>query len=259
MTAPVALVTGGARRVGAALVRALAARGYRVAIHYGSSAKEAEKLVEEIEGLAATGGGGAAFQANFEERHAPDALMQRVVAHFGRLDLLVNSAASFIRTPLETVTADEFDAVMAVNLRAPFLLSIRAMEAMRASAPLAQGSSGSTAVGHIINLADLAAFESWSQWLPHSMAKGGIVQMTQGMARAFGPFVRVNAIAPGVVLLPDDWSSESADALRSTTPLARHGAPADVVGAMHYLLDATFVTGETVLIDGGRLVRNRAP
>jgi pteridine reductase len=198
---------------------------------------------------------GATFQGDLAQVGTPDALMEAVMSRFGRFDLLVNSAASFVRTPLESVTPETFDTIMAVNLRAPFFLSLKAADVMRSRSM----ASGNPTGGHIINLADLAAFESWSQWLPHSMAKGGVVQMTKGMARAFGPSVRVNAIAPGVVLLPDDWPGDMADGLKASTPLGRHGTPDDVVAAMNYLLDATFVTGETVLVDGGRLVRNRGP
>ncbi len=248
MTPPVALVTGGARRVGASIVRALAVRGYHVAIHYSSSEAAAEGLLTEIGGADV----GALFQANFEDPGAPDGLIEQVGAHFGRLDVLINSAASFARTPLDEVTPQVFDEIMAVNLRAPFFLSVKAAKLMRTSL-------SETEVGLIVNIADLAAFEAWSKWLPHSISKRGIVEMTRGMARAWGPFVRVNAIAPGVVLLPDDWPPDTGEELRSTTPLGRIGSPSDVVGAVHYLLDAMFVTGETLVVDGGRLIRNHTP
>jgi pteridine reductase len=104
-------------------------------------------------------------------------------------------------------------------------------------------------------MADLAAFETWPAYIPHSITKAGIVQMTRGLARVLGPAVRVNAIAPGAVLLPDDWDETSGERLEQTTPLRRLGSPDDVVGAMLYLIGADYVTGETIIVDGGRHVR----
>lgn len=147
-----------------------------------------------------------------------------------------------VRTPLGEVTTAQWDEIIALNLRAPFFASQAAARRMQHG-------------GHIINMADLAAFEHWSAYVPHCISKGGVVHLTESLARAFGPRIRVNAIAPGVVMLPDGWNPESADHLSSTTPLRRHGTPADVVKALLYLLDADFVTGEVLMVDGGRRVR----
>jgi pteridine reductase len=133
--------------------------------------------------------------------------------------------------------------MFALNLRAPFFLS-------QAAAPhLAR------AHGAIINIADLAAFETWPGYIPHSITKAGIVQMTRALAHVLAPDVRVNAIAPGAVLLPDEWGEGDADRLRQSTPLRRLGSPADVVSAMLFLLAAEYVTGDVVIVDGGRHVR----
>ncbi|NUQ20820.1 MAG: SDR family oxidoreductase, partial [Gemmatimonadaceae bacterium] len=141
------------------------------------------------------------------------------------------------------VTAVAWDAIFALNLRAPFLL------AQAAAAPLvARG-------GAIVNLADLAAFETWPAYIPHGISKSGIVAMTRALAQVMAPAVRVNAIAPGAVLLPEHWDDKSAGKLEDTTPLRRLGSPDDVVGAMLYLLGADYVTGETIIVDGGRHVR----
>jgi pteridine reductase len=155
----------------------------------------------------------------------------------------VNSAAVMLRTPVGETTAADWDAMFALNLRAPYFLAQRAAPALRASR------------GCIVNIADLAAFETWPAYIPHGLTKAGVVQMTHALARVLAPEVRVNAIAPGVVLLPDGWSDADAERLRSTTPLARLGTPDDVAAAMLYLIDAGFVTGEVITVDGGRHIR----
>ena len=109
--------------------------------------------------------------------------------------------------------------------------------------------------GAIINIADLAGLEVWTGYIPHGISKAGVMHLTRSLARALAPEIRVNSIAPGTVLLPDDWTAEDGERLRRTTPLQRHGAPDDVVGAMLYLLSADYVTGETLVVDGGRHVR----
>jgi pteridine reductase len=148
-----------------------------------------------------------------------------------------------LRTPIGEVTPAAWDAIFSLNLRAPFLIS-------QAAAPhLAR------AGGAIVNLADLAAYETWPAYVPHSISKAGVVQMTRALARALAPGVRVNAVAPGAVLMPDDWPADSAARLAATTPLARLGSPTDVVQAVLYLLEAEYVTGETIVVDGGRRVR----
>jgi pteridine reductase len=133
--------------------------------------------------------------------------------------------------------------MFAINVRAPYFLSQRAAPALAASQ------------GAIVNIADLAAFESWPAYVPHGMTKAAVVQMTRAMAKALAPGVRVNAVAPGVVLLPEGWSDEGAEHLRSTTPLGRLGSPKDVAQAVIFLLEARYVTGEVVRVDGGRHIR----
>lgn len=235
----VALVTGGARRVGRALSLALSEDGARVAVHFGRSEAEAGALVREIE---AAGGIAQAFQADLRQPDAPGLLIERVAREMGGLDILVNSAAIMRRTPVGEVTPAIWDDMMATNLRAPFFASQAAAKAMKDG-------------GVIVNIADLAAFETWTGFVPHGISKAGVVQMTRALAHALAPTIRVNAIAPGVVLLPDGWRDESTEHLRATTPLRRHGGPADVVAAMRYLIGADFVTGHTIMVDGGRHIR----
>lgn len=236
----VCLVTGAGRRVGRAIALALGQQGARVAVHYHRSDAGARTTVSEIEAL---GGEGRAFAADLGAPDAPAQLVRDVHTAFGVLDVLVNSAAVMHRTPLGEVTTAGWDAMFAVNLRAPFFCAQAAAAAM--------GDRG----GAIVNIADLAAFESWPAYIPHGISKAGIVQMTRAMARALAPRVRVNAVAPGAVLLPEDWDEASARRLTETTPMRRLGSPADVAGAVLYLLQAEFITGETIIVDGGRHVR----
>ncbi|HEY0777920.1 MAG TPA: SDR family oxidoreductase, partial [Gemmatirosa sp.] len=235
----VALVTGAAHRVGRALAVALGGRGMRVAVHFRSDPAAAAETCRLVE---AAGGGAEAFAADLAEASAPGALIRTVADRFGRLDVLVNSAGVMVRTPVAEVTTEAWDAMFAINLRAPFFC------AQAAAAVMPEGSA-------IINIADLAALETWPAYVPHGISKAGVVQMTRALARALAPRIRVNAIAPGTVLLPEGWSHADAERLRSTTPLQRNGSPEDVARAMLYLLDADFVTGETIVVDGGRHVR----
>ncbi|HVE78484.1 MAG TPA: SDR family oxidoreductase [Gemmatimonadaceae bacterium] len=236
----VALVTGAARRVGRAIAVGLGARGMRVAVHYRSGADEAAASVAEIE---RSGGAARAFHADLASADAPAALVREVADAFGALDVLVNSAAVMMRTPFGEVTPESWDAMFALNVRAPFFL-------VQAAAPRLAERGGA-----VVNIADLAAFETWPGYIPHGASKAAVVQLTRALARRLAPGVRVNAVAPGAVLLPDSWSAADGERLASTTPLRRLGTPADVVQAVLYLLEADYVTGEILLVDGGRHVR----
>jgi pteridine reductase len=236
----VALVTGAGRRVGRAIALALGARGMRVVVHYNGSREGADETARMIR---EAGGEASVEQADLGAAGAADALVDRVLSANGSLGALVNSAAVMMRTPVGEVRVADWDAMFALNVRAPFFLSQRAAPALAASR------------GSIVNIADLAAFESWPAYVPHGITKAAIVQMTHALARALAPGVRVNAVAPGVVLLPEGWSAEDAEHLRASTPLARLGAPEDVAQAVVYLLEAEYVTGEVIRVDGGRHIR----
>lgn len=236
----VALVTGGGIRVGRALALALGARGATVAVHYHASEAGAASAVAAIE---AGGGRAAAFRADLTGREAPEALVGEVVSRFGGLDLLVNSAAIMERTPFGETTPEQWDRIIALNLRAPYLLTQAAERHLR------------RARGAVVNISDLAAFETWPGYIPHGLTKTGLVYMTRALARVLAPDVRVNAIAPGTVLLPETFSAADASHLAATTPLSREGSPGDVVHAMVFLLEADYVTGETIIVDGGRHIR----
>ena len=237
----VALVTGAGRRLGQAIALELGARGARVAVHFNGSEEGALATRDRIR---AGGGRAEIFCADLTWPEAPERLVRHVVEGLGGIDVVVNSAAVMRRTPVGEVTPQEWDAMFALNLRAPFFV---AQAAARAA-----GEWG----GAIVNIADLAAFETWPAYVPHGISKAGVVQMTRGLARALAPRWRVNAVAPGAVLLPDEWADETGERLARTTPLARLGSPDDVVGAVVYLLEAEYVTGETLIVDGGRHVRH---
>jgi pteridine reductase len=236
----VALVTGAGRRVGRAIAVALGAQGMRVVVHYNGSVSGASETVAIIE---TAGGHASSISADLSQVLECERLIDEVVGREGELFALVNSAAVMERTPVGEVTAAQWDGMFALNARAPFFLSQRAAPALGA------------AEGCIVNIADLAAFESWPAYVPHGMTKAAVVQMTRSLARALAPAVRVNAVAPGVVLLPEGWSESDAQHLRSTTPLRRLGSPEDVAHAVLFLLEARFVTGEVIRIDGGRHIR----
>jgi len=174
-------------------------------------------------------------------------LIASVVDRMGALDILVNSAAVMVRTPFGEITRQQWDDIFALNLAAPFFLSQEAAPHLKR----ARAGGG----GAIVNIADLAAYETWPGYIPHGLTKGGIVQMTRALARVMAPDVRVNAIAPGTVLLPEDMSQRETTHLVETTPLKRNGTPEDVAAAMMFLLRAEYITGETIIVDGGRHVR----
>lgn len=236
-----ALVTGGARRVGRAIALALAEAGADIVVHYNSGASEAEATAAEIR---SRGVRVALIQGDLSDLDVAQALPQRAHDAFGRLDIVVNSAAMMVRTPIGEVSPAEWDAMFALNLRAPFFVA-------QAAAPLMRGNGGV-----IVNIADLAAFETWPAYVPHAITKAGVVQMTRGLARVLAPEIRVNAVAPGAVLLPDAWDDGTADRLATSTPLGRLGSADDVAQAVVYLCDATYVTGDVIIVDGGRHVRN---
>jgi pteridine reductase len=236
----VALVTGAGHRVGRAIALALGREGMRVAVHYNASEQHASETVRELE---LSGARAASFGADLTSPNAPETLVDAVVERFDGIDVLVNSAAVMRRTPFGTITPAQWEETISLNLRAPFFLAQAAAPHLR------------RAKGTVINIADLAAFETWPGYLPHGISKAGIVHMTRSLAKVLAPEVRVAAIAPGTVLLPDNWSERDAEHLRETTPLERHGSPSDVTATLLFLLASDFITGETIIVDGGRHIR----
>lgn len=237
-----ALVTGAGRRLGQAIAVGLARAGCDVGVHYHGSADGAAKTARDIR--AAEGGPRAELlRADLRDAAAARGLADQAARALGRLDIVVNSAAIMVRQPVETVTPESWDATLDLNLRAAFFVSQGAIPHLR------------RAKGKIVNLADVAGFEPWPAYVPHCVSKAGVVMLTKALARALAPDVTVNAVAPGPVLLPEEWDQATRDHIRDTTPLGRLGEPADVVAAVRFLLESDFLTGTVLVVDGGRLIR----
>ncbi|MBI4391485.1 MAG: SDR family oxidoreductase [candidate division NC10 bacterium] len=235
----VALVTGSGRRVGRVIATALASRGCHLLLHYRTAAAEAGALAAEAARL---GVKAVPAQADLADPAAAASLVRTAEEAFGRLDILVNNAAVFTRTPLGEVTAAAWDALFAVNLRAPFLLA-------QAAAPLMARGGG----GRIVNLADISAERPWADYIPYCTSKASLIALTRGLAKALAPNILVNAIAPGTVLWPEDYPAEAREREIRRTPLRRTGTPEDVARAVLFLLEgADFVTGQILALDGGR-------
>ena len=237
---PVALVTGGAVRVGRAISSALAEDGYRLVIHYNSSSGPADELGDEIR---ARGGEAVAIGADLADADAVRRLAREAVDAFGGIDVLVNNASVFPAERLEETDEALWDHTMAVNLKAPFFLIRHLAATLRERR------------GVVVNMADLAGIQTWAAYAAHGISKAGIIHLTRVAARSLAPEVRVNGIAPGTVLPPESMSDEEIRRLAERAPLKRNGSPADVVRALRYLLQADFVTGETLVVDGGRMLR----
>ncbi|HEX8692095.1 MAG TPA: SDR family oxidoreductase [Longimicrobium sp.] len=235
-----ALVTGGAVRIGRAISEALAREGMRIVVHYNSSAGPAEELCEEIR----RGGGEAVAIGGDLSRFAEiERIAREAVGAFGGIDVLVNSASVFPAERLEEAGEEVWDHTIAVNLKAPFFLIQRLAPTLRERR------------GVVVNMCDLAGLQAWGAYAVHAVSKAGLVHLTKVAARSLAPEVRVVGIAPGTVLPPEDMSEEEVAGLARTTPLKRNGSPGDVTTALLYLLRADFVTGDVLVVDGGRMLR----
>jgi len=237
----IVLITGGAKRVGAAICRRLHAAGANLMLHYRQSAGEARLLQAELNHVRAESV--ALIQADLLDLKALPAMIEQTLQTFGRLDGLVNNASSFFPTPIGDISPEAWDDLIGTNLRAPLFLAQAAAPALR------------KAQGAIVNIADIHADRPLKNFVVYSVAKAGLVGMTRSLARELAPEVRVNAVAPGPILWPDDASFDELSRQRiiSHTPLKREGEPDDIAKAVHFLLaDATYVTGETISVDGGR-------
>ena len=237
----VALVTGAGRRLGRAFAAALAGQGAAVALHYNGSRDGAESLKKEIE---SKGGRAWCVKADLSDVSAVRALPGQVIDALGRLDVLVNSAAVMHHVSFEETTPELFDDVMALNLRAAFFLTQAAAPELRKRG------------GKVVNIADLSGLEPWPGYAVHSLSKAGMVMLTRLLAVSLVPEVTVNAIAPGAVLVPEDYDEAERERLARTTPLKRLGTADDAVQALLYLVQrADFVTGDVLVVDGGRVLR----
>jgi pteridine reductase len=232
----VALVTGAAKRLGRAIALHLAHEGADVVVHFHHSAPEAQKVVSEITNL---GRRAISLSADLAKKSDIDKLFADTAKEFGRLDVLVNNASNFLQVNFASITEEIWDAALDVNLKAPFFCS-------QAAAPLLKKNKGV-----IINLSDVAGFLGWTSYIPHSVSKAGVTMLTRVLAKALAPEIRVNAIAPGTITMPGDPPDLAADFVKRA-PLQRTGTTEDVTAAISFLINSPFITGEVLMLDGGR-------
>jgi pteridine reductase len=238
----VALVTGGAVRVGKTIALAFAARGARVAVHYRSSAAEARRVAAAVKSL--SGADADVFRADLADPAAPAKLADAVARRFGSIDVLVNSASLYEKTPFAAATPEDWDDQMAVNARAPFFLA-------QACAPWLRRSGA----GSVINIADWSAHRPYSDYGPYCASKAALLCVNKALAKALAPAVRVNAILPGPVLLPESTTPAERRKISDATLLKRLGSPEAIARACLFLADsADYTTGAELTVDGGRFV-----
>jgi NAD(P)-dependent dehydrogenase (short-subunit alcohol dehydrogenase family) len=238
-----ALVTGGAQRVGKALTLALARAGANVVVHYHTSAASAEETAAEARAL---GVRALAIQADIADPGAVEAMSARATAELGGVDILVNSASFFKTTPIPSNDFSAWKQVTAVLIDGAFYCSnIFGKEMIRRGE------------GAIVNIVDLSAWEPWPHFAAHSVGKAALLALTRQLALEFAPSVRVNAVAPGAVLPPENYSPEKIARSAKNTLLQRWGSPEDVAGAVIFLIQADYITGDTITVDGGYRIATR--
>ncbi len=242
LTDKAALITGGARRIGREITRRLHAEGMRVMIHYRSSEEDALTLQSELN--AARPGSAALVQGDIMKTDTSDDILLETVHAFGRLDALINNASTFYPTPLGDATRDQWEELMGTNLRAPFFLAQAAASALQKHH------------GCIVNIADIHGLQPLKAHPIYCSAKAGLIMLTRALARELAPSVRVNAVAPGAILWPENSEDRvSRQRIIARTPLKRMGTPAEIAAAVVFLVrDATFSSGQILVVDGGRCV-----
>lgn len=236
------LITGAAKRVGRVIATTLAERGAHIALHYNRSASEAEAAARQIRQM---GVEVEIFQADLSRTAEVERMAGAVYSRFGQLDVLVNNASVFFRTPLGSITEEEWNRTLDANLRGPFFLSQFVGTRM-----LQAGIQGK-----IISIADWAGERPYRHYLPYCISKAGIIAMTKGLAKTLAPSVAVVAVAPGPILWPDELGAGELEKVLSKTPLKRLGKPEDVAGTVCFLIEGSdYMTGTMIFVDGGRSV-----
>ncbi len=237
-----ALVTGAAKRVGREIALGLARHGANVIVHYNSSASDARSTVADIKAL---GVDAVAVKADQSNARQVKAAVSKALQHFRTIDVLVTSAAVFRKTPFDTLTEADWDFHIDANLKGPFLFALEVGRHMKRRG----------IAGKIITFADWAAIRPYADYLPYCVSKAGIICLTKSLAKALGPKVQVNAIAPGPILLPPDFTEAEKRAVIDATVVKRIGSPKDIVNSVLFLIEGSdFITGHTLLVDGGRLI-----
>ncbi len=237
-----ALITGGARRVGRAIARILAERGCNVILHYNTSRKDALSAQKELSDY---GVRVDLFQADLRNVPALETKARKLLALRGPIDILINNASGFYPTPFGKIKEKDWDNLLSSNLKGPFFLT-----QMIGSHMLKHGS------GKIVNIADWSALRPYTNYLPYSIAKAGVIAMTQVLAKTLAPKIQVNCVSPGAVMLPENFSARAKREIIKKTPLARIGSPEDIAAGVLFFLEGTdFATGSNLIIDGGQLIR----
>jgi pteridine reductase len=235
----IVLVTGGAIRVGRAITIELVKNGAFVFCHYNRSRVEAYSLQKEVEPLEENL---HLIQTDLSKLNNSIDLINEVIRIKGRIDILINNAAIFIKTPLGSITESEWDKLFSINLKSPFFIAQKVGLIMKK-----QGS------GKIINIGDTCGLNPWPGYLPYSLTKGGIISMTKGLAKALSPEVHVNCINPGPILVPEDYDENAIKKATDKTLLKRIGSANDIVQTVKYLIEGTdYITGSIINVDGGR-------
>ena len=243
LNSKVALITGGAKRIGAAIATTLHSAGMDLVIHFRRSAAEAQSLADALNDTRPNSV--VLVKGDLEKSEDSAVLAQQAIEAFGRMDALINNASAFFPTPIGEVTNDDWEALMGVNLKAPFFLSQACAKTLTSTH------------GAIINLTDIYADRPLPHHPVYSASKAGLVALTRSLAQELGPNVRVNAIAPGAIIWPEsNDSEENQNEIIRRTPLGRLGDPQDIADTVKFLLrDAPFITGQIINVDGGRSAR----
>ncbi len=237
----VALVTGGAKRVGRAISYELAKHGAKVAVNYKNSQKEADELVVQIHKI---GGDAIALKADVSKRDEVNRMVDSVLSTYGHIDILVNNAAIFFKTPFLETTEEDWDLFMSVNLKSAFLCSQKVAKTM-----LKQG------LGKIVNIADAGGgIKGWKNYTPYCVSKAGLIMLTKTMAKALAPNIQVNSVAPGPVAFPEDYTEKEKTRAIESTLLKREGTPDDIARAVLFLAESDYITGEVIVVDGGNMI-----
>jgi len=231
----VALVTGGAKRIGRSIAEKLASEGADVVVNYASSQREAEKLASELRKL---GRRALAVRADVSKKREVHHMMESVQREFGRLDILVNNAGTFFAADFDELTEEQWDRIMGTNLKSQFLCA-------QAATPLLKRSGR----GHIINISSLGGLLPWPKYTHYCVSKAGVIMLTRCLARALAPEILVNSVAPGTIQFPDEVPDE--EYIRRA-PLHRTGRGSDIAEAVFYFASSDFVTGQILAVDGGR-------
>jgi len=237
----VALITGAAHRIGKAIALGLAKEGMKISLHFNQSQEQVNQTLEEIKTLGAEA---FAIQGDFADVAQIRNVVKKCHEHFKQIDVLINNAALYFKTPVGETSEPEWDDLLGINLKAPYFCAQYVSDLMKQKKR-----------GKIINITDVAGISPWPEFIPYSASKAGLIAVTKGLAKALAPNIQVNAIASGTILMSEDATEEYKTEIIDSTLLKKLGTPQDIVNAAIFLLKGSdFVTGEVVVVDGGRLL-----